>query len=195
MDNIWNIESLMLFLVFFIPGFISQKIYGLIVADDSRDSSTIMLNAIAYSSFTYALALPLIWQPGLEWWAQHTGWLAVATICFVLVMPVLLPVIWIRIRGLAFIKRHTLSPIKRPWDSVFDRRASYWVIVTFKNGDKMAGLYGPNSSASTFPTKEQIYLEKVWRLAPDGTFDREVENTKGAIILGDEIMTIELLRP
>lgn len=48
MDSIWTQDSLILFLIFFIPGFISQKIFGLIVPDESRDNSTVVTSAVAY---------------------------------------------------------------------------------------------------------------------------------------------------
>jgi hypothetical protein len=194
MDNIWSQDSLLLFLVFFIPGFISQKVYGLIVPDETRDNSTFVTSAVAYSSLNYALALPLIWWLAYNWRGLDPVWLAAASVGIVLVLPVLLPLAWLRIRGLKLIKANTVGLTKRPWDFALDRRQRCWVIVTLKNGQQVAGIYGAESFASAFPHKEQIYLEKEWLLAPDGTFDREVNKTKGVIILGDEIMMVELFK-
>jgi hypothetical protein len=192
--DIWNQNSLLLFLIFFIPGFISQKIYGLIVADETRDSNTFVTSAIAYSSLNYALASPLIWWLVLDGRQSDPVWLAAATVGIVLVLPVLLPLAWLRIRGLSLIKANTVSLTKRPWDFALDHRQRCWVIVTLKNGQQIGGIYGADSFASAFPNKEQIYLEKEWILAADGTFDHEVKNTKGVIILGDEIMMVELFK-
>jgi hypothetical protein len=129
-----------------------------------------------------------------NWQRFNPIWLAVATIGIVLVLPVLLPLAWLWIRGLKLIKINTVRLTKRPWDFALDHRQRCWVIVTLKNGQQVAGIYGAESFASAFPHKEQIYLEKEWVLAADGTFDHEVKNTKGVIILGDEIMMVELFK-
>jgi len=194
MDTIWTTDSLVLFLIFFIPGFISQKIYRLIVADEVQDSASFVTSAVAYSSLNYALASPLIWWLAPHWRQVALGWLISATIFVMLLLPAVLPLVWLWIRSWPFVKNRTISPVKRPWDAVFGHRQRYWAIVTFKNGDKIAGVYGTSSHTSSFPAKEQIYLEKVWQLASDGTFDHELPGTKGAIILGDEIMTVELFK-
>jgi hypothetical protein len=190
--NLWTPTSLALFLAFFVPGFLAQKVYGLIVPDEQPEAATFIVSAIAYSSLNYALASPLIW-----WLVArgHIGnlWVAIPAVVFILlILPTLLPLVLIWIRRRPFVQRRTLSPIKRPWDYVFNGRNSYWVIVTFKSGEKIAGIYGPHSFSSSHPRKEQIYLQKVWTLAKDGTFAAEDPKSKGVIILSDEVLTIEL---
>lgn len=190
--EIWTPTALSLFLAFFVPGFIAQKVYGLIVPDDARDSTTFIVSAVAYSSLNYAIAAPLLWAL----WAagQLTDPYAIipAIVFTLLILPILLPVGWLWIRRRPWIQARTLSPIKRPWDFVFGRRQEYWVLVTLKDGEKIGGIYGRHSSSADYPRAEQIYLEKVWVLGEDNTFVHEAPQTQGVIIMGDEIAYIEL---
>jgi len=48
--DIWNADKLALFIVFFVPGFISMKVYDLLVPGETRDASKSLLDAISYST-------------------------------------------------------------------------------------------------------------------------------------------------
>ena len=74
---------------------------------------------------------------------------------------------------------------------MFAQRKPYWVEVFLKNGNVIAGLYANNSSASSAPAPEQIYLEETWVLDVDGKFERAIADTAGVIILTSEISHIE----
>ena len=59
--DIWEIDKLILFITFVIPGFISIKAYQLIYPGKERAASDQLIDAIAYSSINYALLiLPII---------------------------------------------------------------------------------------------------------------------------------------
>ena len=55
--SIWEIDRLMLFIAFVIPGFIAIKCYQLIFPDTERATSEKLVDAIAYSSINYALLI------------------------------------------------------------------------------------------------------------------------------------------
>ncbi|MBY0544020.1 MAG: hypothetical protein K2Q14_00545 [Gammaproteobacteria bacterium] len=74
---------------------------------------------------------------------------------------------------------------------VFDKETGYWVIVHLKNGEQIAGEFSTLSAASYHPREEQIYLEKVININPDGTVTR-LNGSEGVIIMGSEIIMIEL---
>jgi len=38
------------------------------------------------------------------------------------------------------------------------------MIIHLKDGRRIGGRFDENSSASSFPAKEQIYIEEVWEL-------------------------------
>lgn len=58
MEKIFEGNSLLLFLIFFIPGFVSFKIYDLLVPGERRDFSKSAFDAIAYSALNFAILLP-----------------------------------------------------------------------------------------------------------------------------------------
>ena len=58
--DIWNADKLTLFLVFFLPGFISIKVYDLMVPGERRDFSKSLLEAISYSTLNFAALFWLI---------------------------------------------------------------------------------------------------------------------------------------
>jgi hypothetical protein len=100
---------------------------------------------------------------------------------------------WNWLRSIQLLQNSIPHPTGKPWDYVFKQRRPYWVIVTFKNGSKVAGRYGERSFASSSPQKEQIYLEETWVLNEDGGFDRPTCQTAGVIITADDITSVELL--
>lgn len=74
---------------------------------------------------------------------------------------------------------------------VFLQRQALWVVVHLKDKRKIGGIFAENSYASSFPAREQIYLEKVWEFSEQGGFENSIEGSKGIIILGDEILSLE----
>jgi hypothetical protein len=63
--------------------------------------------------------------------------------------------------------------------------------VTFKNGQVMAGLFGPNSFAGSFPNKQDLYIEKLLSLDEHGNVKGLIENSAGAIVRMDDLDRIE----
>ena len=51
--NIWEADKLVLFLIFFIPGFVSIKVYDLLIPGEQRDFSKSILEVIGYSALNY----------------------------------------------------------------------------------------------------------------------------------------------
>ena len=78
-----------------------------------------------------------------------------------------------------------------PWDFVFSKRKSAWVIAHLKDGRRIGGKYSINSRTSAYPNQRQIYIEELWVLKDDGGFVKPVERSGGAILFEDEISTIE----
>jgi hypothetical protein len=54
-----NEQVLALFLVFFVPGFLSLKVYDLLVPGERRDFSRAAFDAVAYSALNFGVLLPL----------------------------------------------------------------------------------------------------------------------------------------
>ncbi len=191
--DIWEIDKLILFIAFVIPGFISIKCYELVFPGNEIKSSDRLIDAICYSSINYGLlAFPIMYfeNSGIK---SHCPLLNYAFYIFVLFIgPIIWVLIWKHIRTRDFFQKNAPHPTQKPWDYVFSQRKPYWIKVTLKNGDIIAGWYGNNSFASSSPAQEQIYLEQTWKLNNNGGFERPTNNTAGVIILSSEISHIEL---
>lgn len=192
MSEIFEIDKLIIFLLFFIPGFISLKVYKLIVASEKIDFTNSIFEIVAFSSLNYAFfswLILIISKP--HFLTNHFGWTVFFILIILLVAPTLWPfiVIWLMRRRL--LKKFILSPYHSPWDYFFTKRQSCWVIVYFKDGTKIGGVYGKNSYASAYPHDEKLYLEELWEITNNRDFSRRVERTSGVMILNEEIKYIE----
>ncbi|WP_197707197.1 DUF6338 family protein [Pseudoalteromonas piscicida] len=115
-------------------------------------------------------------------------------IFFVLLLfPVITVLTWWKARQSEAVQKFIPHPVDKPWDFVFSQKKTSWIIVTLKNGEKIAGMYGLNSFASSAPAEEQIYLEEQWLLNEEGGFERKVAQSSGVIILSTEILSVEFM--
>ncbi len=109
-------------------------------------------------------------------------------------MPIGWPFILNRLYKTKIIAKYVISPYQKPWDFIFGKRESYWIIVHLKDGRNIGGKYGVNSFASSAPADEQIFLEEVWQLNSIGKFVKQINNSKGIIIMREEISSIEFIK-
>jgi hypothetical protein len=194
MLNIWEENKLILFITFVVPGFIAIKAYELLSPSRYTDSSKQIVDAVSYSCIVYIILLwpiYLVEKSTIRSTQPHLYLLFYTGAMFV--FPLILVIGWKYLRQLEIIQKFVPHPTQKPWDFVFGQRNTYWVIVTLKNGEKIGGMFGLNSFASSAPAKEQIYLEEHWVLNEDGGFDRRAEQSSGIIILSSEILSVELI--
>jgi hypothetical protein len=185
--------TLALFLIFFIPGFISLKVYDLLVPGERRDFSKSLFDAVAYSSLNF---VALLWLIGIVRSGSLPPWLWYAAMFVLLIgMPAAWPVLFLRMRRQPWIARRIASPYARVWDDFFANRTPYWVIIHLKDQRRIGGLYRGKSFASHSPAPPEIYLEEVWMLDENGGFtDSRVDSTAGVLIMGTEILALEFFR-
>ena len=190
--DIWQIDKLILFLLFFIPGFISTKVYNLLYPSEQKDFSAFLLEAIGYSSLNFAVLswLIIIIHSG-NFYNNHKVWYFICSFLILFIIPLLWPILFFKISNWEFVKKYIVSPIQKPWDYVFRKKEVFWVIIHLKDGRKIGGRYDRNSFSSSYPSKEQIYLEEVWKLDENGRFEEPITKSKGIIVLGEEILAIE----
>lgn len=190
--EIWQPENFSLFLLFFIPGFISLKIYDSLVPSERRDFSKSSFEVISYSAINFAFFYPVILLITVPEFYHTHKYLYLLSIAFIIfIMPILWPIIYLKILSLKSVSSHIIHPFSKPWDFKFNKREPAWIIVHLKDGRKIGGVFNKDSFASSYPAEEQIYLETVWKLDEQGNFQRAVERSKGIIILKDEILAVE----
>ena len=193
--NIWEVDKLVLFLIFFIPGFVSIKIYDLLIPGEQRDFSKSILEVIGYSALNYgALSWFIIWVFSSNLFQVKRVWFIIAIVFIVFVVPTIWPILFTRLWRWRLIGKYIIHPLKRPWDYVFAKREKYWMIIHLKDGRRIGGKFDENSSASSFPAKEQIYIEEVWELDENGKFIKPIKRSAGIIVLSNEILSVELFK-
>ena len=117
--DIWQLDKLILFIAFVIPGFISIKVYTLFYPSEIKEASAVIIEAIVYSCINYSFFLPLIII--LE---NNNGFKASLLLRYLFYLLVLffVPVVWVyiwknkRIRKIPKLMPH---PTLKPWDFVF----------------------------------------------------------------------------
>lgn len=188
-ENQW---TLALFLIFFVPGFISLKVYDLLIPGEARDFTKSFFDAIAYSALNFGALLWLIVPAGS---GRLNPWEGYAAIFFVMIgMPALWPVLFLQIRKHPRVAQRIISPNPRVWDEIFAKRIPYWVIVHLKDQRRIGGLYGGKSFTSHSPAEPEIYLEQVWYVDEKGFTGKVVKSTAGILIMGADIVALEFFQ-
>jgi hypothetical protein len=195
MEAILSGDKIVLFIVFFIPGFISVKIWNQLIPGEKIDFSKSAFEVIAYSAINYAFfswLIYLIHTDGFK--GSHLTWYWILVVFVMFFMPIVWPFVFYKLYQSKWILRFIISPYKKPWDYIFSKRESYWVIVNLKDGTSIGGRYGESSFSSSAPSEEQIYLERVWEIDSEGKFVKPIEDSKGIIIMHGEISSIEFYK-
>lgn len=191
--DIWSADKLVLFIAFVVPGFISLKTYELLTSSAPKEASAQVVDAVAYSSINYALLLWPIYEVESHNISATAPTSYVLFYVFVLLIaPVAWPALLRELRRTEFFQRSLPHPTGKPWDYVFSQRKPYWIVVTLKDGKKIAGRFDSRSFASSAPAPEQLYLQETWVLNDDGGFERPRVATAGTLILSTEISSVEL---
>lgn len=191
MLEIFQANKLIIFILFFIPGFISIKVWRLLKPTDRTDASIEILEAISYSCINYAILSPFLiyWLDGI---ASFDWWDGAALICVLLIAPIIWPTLFSTIIDSQILQGRIKHPIPKAWDSVFSRGEQLFALVHLKNGDLIAGYFGSKSFASSYPAEEDIYFEKTYIIDEQGHFTGEAINgTKGFLVSKNSIDYIE----
>ncbi len=192
MMEITNVNSLLLFILLFIPGLVSIKVYDLLIANEPRDFSKSFLEILSYGAINLAVWSWWIWYIVKNNFIQvHPIIVALSAVVILLLCPIIWSVTYVRLLKCSWLQKYIIHPVKRPWDWYFNQTDFVWVIVNLNDGTKIGGVFGKDSFASSFPLAEQLYLEEVWKLNNEGDFIKPVDGTKGILIVGKEINFIE----
>ena len=193
MMSIWEPDKLVLFLIFFVPGFVSLKVWALLAPSERRDFSRSLFEVIGYSALNFAaLSWIIILVHSGELRTGAPVWYYVLLVVIMLVAPALWPFLLRALSRSRTVKRLRLDPFLKPWDSVFVERKSYWVILHLTNGKRIGGKFSTRSFASSYPAEEQIYLEELWKLDKQGAFEKAIERSRGIIVSASDLIGIEL---
>jgi hypothetical protein len=177
-----NIQWVILFVA---PGFISLKIWGLIHPSQKLVLSESILEALIFSCFNYGAT---IWVYFLMKDADCFWVYFLVLFIFSLGCPVLLKCLL----SIKFLKNKIINIMPKSWDYFFNKRECCFMLIHINDGKIIGGLYGPDSFASSYPEKEDVYLQETWKIDENGRFIKKIADTKGLLINPDVIEYIEL---
>ena len=184
--EILNENAIHLIIFFVAPGFISLKIWGLINPSRKILISESLIEAIIFSSFNYIFT---IW---LYLLLKKTSYVWIYYLTVLLIFPSLLPKLLKLILNTKLFKDINISLIPKSWDYFFSKNECCFMLIHLNNGGMIGGLYGTDSFASSYPEKEDIYLQEIWKIDTEGNFLEKITGSKGLLVNHDVIEYIEL---
>lgn len=189
-----TIESLPLYLVLIVPGFVAIKVYYQFVPGERPNFNNAVLEVITYSMINLGIMswlVVLLNRPPFP--DKHLNWYLVGHFVVLFVSPAILAVGLAKLQQTKIFARWVLAPTPTAWDAVFEDRSALWVICHLKNGSAIGGFYGNGSYASAFPRDQDIYISEVWKL-DNYVFKERVTQTAGMLIRRSDCEWIEFFR-
>jgi hypothetical protein len=168
------------------PGFISLKIWGLIHPSEKTTLSESLIEAIIFSSFNYIVT---IW---LYYITKNTNLIWIYFISVLVIFPIIWPIILKRLLDSKFLKNKIISLIPKSWDYFFGKRERCFMLIHLNSNRIIGGLYGFDSFVSSYPEKEDVYLQEVWKVDDEGKFMERIPGTRGLLVNHEAIEYIEL---
>jgi len=179
-------DTILLIIRFVAPGFISMKMWGLIHPSKKILIAESLIEAIIFSSFNYFIT---IW---LYFLLEKTQFVWVYYLSVLIIFPLLWPILLKSILRIKLLKAKTISLIPKSWDYFFSKRESCFMLIHLNNRRIIGGLYGPDSFTSSYPEKEDVYLQEIWKIDEAGRFIEKISGSKGLLVNNDVIEYIEL---
>jgi hypothetical protein len=170
------------------PGFISLKIWGLIHPSQKIVLSESLIEAIIFSSFNYIVT---IW---LYIGTKDSNLVWIYFITVLIIFPIIWPILLKLLLNNKLLKNKIISLIPKSWDYFFSKRECCFMLIHLNNGRIIGGLYGLDSFASSYPEKEDVYLQEIWKVDEEGKFIEKIPDTRGLLVNHDVIEYIELFR-
>jgi hypothetical protein len=192
-----SLSQILVLLVFIIPGFVMMRVKRVAYPAVEPSAASIVLDSLALSCLVYALASPFLYVAYLhQWYVNRPVLFGTLALAILLVLPFALGSLYVwatKTERARWLRQFVGFPHPDPtaWDYHFRKAKPYWVWLTFKSGQVLAGLFGPNSFAGSFPHRQDIYVEKLLSLDRRGKVEGLIENSAGALVRMDDLERIE----
>lgn len=194
-----SMQALLIIVLFLMPGFIARSLLSSVYPTSEPSEARLALTAVTLSCVNYGIwswLIVLSWQKS---WYKSGGFLAFLAVLVLFLSPVLGPLAIVKLTQTSYFRsvRETFGirhPAPKAWDYFFGKGTACWIIVTLKSGRVIGGYYGTESFASSFPHVEDLYLELLCDMTPDGRLNGITPLTLGGIIRMEEVELLELFR-
>jgi hypothetical protein len=200
-------DALIIFILFFIPGFLVDQIVHRRYTPQRRDTTEVILTIGAWALLNYALwtpiLIPLVIHAGTEGYGRylraHIVVLALLVVAIAILAPIVEAIIVGRLFASGWIKRLfaevlgvRIQPIPKGWDYVFSQNRPYLALITLTDGTKFGAAFGSKSFASSYPAEEDIYFEVVYSIDETGQFGMPAPLSAGLLLKRADIRSMEL---
>lgn len=186
-------STLLYFLAFVVPGFLSMQIYAQIRPRQRATLKDTLLEAIAFGLINFVLLIwGVLWVMDARNYATHPILVYLLVIVIFLVMPAVWPLVLIAVQNRLAEWNLFLATSPTAWDHYFQRRRPCWVIVHLGDGKRIGGHFGHVSYASAYPEPGHIYLEELWTLNDQGGFVAKIPQSRGIILRPADYHMIEM---
>lgn len=174
MDELLKPETLVLFLVFAVPGIVAMYVRAQFLTGRLPPVGEAMIAYVTLSLIYHALAYPVahpLYRAPLTSGSAAALWfvlLFLGPALFGLLLGLNVRMGWTN----ALLSRtglQTVHPVDCAWDWHFGKCEEGWILATLKDGTKWAGHMGPNSFMSSNPAERDIFIEKVYEIVEEGT--------------------------
>jgi Family of unknown function (DUF6338) len=190
MEQFKDTPTVLAFALLFMPGFVSTRVFDLMVPGQARDYGKLVYEVVGYSFFTYA-----VWSWLLV--GYYVGWrtplwaTAILAVIILFVTPALLPIILIKIvRG--WLASHVLDPCPSAWDWSFKVNSKAMLLLHLRDGRKLGGSWDRTALCSTYPVAPDIFISDVWNIDQEsGEFVDRVPDSRGLFMWGSDIEMVE----
>lgn len=196
MDGLLKLDTLILFVVFVVPGFVAIKAHDLMVPAARRNFSQSIIEVVSYSMINLAVlfwAVSLLHRDGFS--QAHPALYFLGMFGVLFVGPVLLAVASRWVRRSRWFGRYLLHPAPTAWDYFFDKREHLWVLCHLKDDRMVGGIYSGDSNTSSYPYDKDIYIQEMWRTDKDGHFTEPVPQSRGLLVRAEDCWFVEFFRP
>lgn len=196
--SINDYTTLLIILLFIVPGFILDFIIRKFIPLKDSGSVAEYLRFLVFSCYHYSLyALPIYYVYLNEFHLNHP----IKTVFLFLLLMFISPVIWglliIKAREKGYIgkifdklKLKPLKSVPAAWDYFFSKTLPIYATVYFKDGTTVSGAFGSSSYASSNPLERDIYLEKIYLVDDLGEWVLK-QGSNGLLIKAEDIKAIE----
>ncbi|WP_239613896.1 DUF6338 family protein [Cohnella mopanensis] len=185
---------------FIVPGFVMNAAYSSIIPQRILDQQVALLRFLTFSFINfivwYWLIVKLIsekfWKDEPVYWLLILfGLLVLSPYILGFISGVITSKSWLR-NVLTKLGINPMHSVPTAWDYVL--KEGNWVIVTFKDGTLVYGLYNDQSFASSIHDERDVYIQAVYD-RDSVTGDWEIRpRTKGMWIAKEEIKSIEFIK-
>ena len=196
-----NVDNLQLVLLFIVPGLVALSVRSKFITGRSPSTTENIFTFVVLSLVYYALSvffIEKVFTIQEPWLARALAWILLLLIG---------PAVFGFLLGVAAQKEWSawlanrmglsvVHVIPAAWDWRFSRiaRPGMFIMVTLTSGERVGGLFGKDSFASSDIKERDLYIEEEYTVTEEGAWLARPEKI-GVLISAKEIRYIEFWNP